>query len=164
MLEHALEIYWSKKRAPYTLRYAAARYGSFDFLMQLGLLFGQRREYHKYTLNDVDEILYDFVTTHYPDDTVLHQLATVDYYLQHKIRPKTQFWPELPPADKNRLLADRRLNPQQFRYVVLPLAFDFHVFKTAGEITDTPQLLVVQYTGVRAPEIVHADRVFSAAT
>ena len=31
------EIYWNKKRAPYTLRYVTANYSIFDFLLHLTL-------------------------------------------------------------------------------------------------------------------------------
>ncbi len=53
ILENALEIYWNKNKTTRTLKYVANEYGIFDFLLGLGNYFGERREFHKYSLKDV---------------------------------------------------------------------------------------------------------------
>lgn len=152
VVEHALEIYWNKKRAVHTLKYAGERYGIFDFLLGLGLYFSEHRPFHQYTLSDVYQLLHGYVAQAYPDDPLLVELLAIDYYLQHKIRPAPQFFPEIPPAEKHKLLQERGLNPNKYRYVVLALSFDFAEFGKTGSIVNTSDYcLVIQYTGTEKP-------------
>ncbi len=83
-LEHALEIYWNKKRLVHTLKYVTSKYSVFDFLFQLGKHFESRSSFYSYTLNDIYSIAKDFITLNYPNDSYLHQVLAIDYYLQHK--------------------------------------------------------------------------------
>ncbi|MBU6343016.1 MAG: DUF4080 domain-containing protein, partial [Bacteroidetes bacterium] len=148
IVEHALEIYWNKRRANYTLRFATEQLGIFDFLKELGNFFGLRSDYHKYTLEEVYHNLYDFAVDAHPSNTVLHQLIAIDYYLYHKICPKSLFLKELDRPERAMMLAEKNLNHQRFRYKMLPLTFDFHLFAQKGLIVHSETVLVIQYDGV----------------
>ncbi|MCW3077199.1 MAG: cobalamin-binding protein [Bacteroidetes bacterium] len=154
-LEHALEIYWNKKRAINTLKYVTSTYGSFDFLLGLGEYFGTQRDYHKFSLMDIYEILYQFANDNYPDDSILKELITVDYYLQSKLKPKTFGVPELAKHEKNAMAEALKLNHHKFRHSILPLSFNFKQFEETNKINSQPFNLIIQYTGTTQPEIVY---------
>jgi hypothetical protein len=84
----------------------------------------------------------------YPEDQVLQQLVAVDYYLYHKISPKTQFLMELERPEKFALIAEKGLNHHKFRFKVLPLCFDFQHFMETGHIIIKDTILAIQYDGV----------------
>jgi anaerobic magnesium-protoporphyrin IX monomethyl ester cyclase len=153
-LEHALEIYWNKKRASRTLKYVTDRYSIFDFLQGLGAYFGTQRPYHQYTLEDVYLILGQFIEQAYPNDPHLKSLAAIDYYLQHKIKPKALIVPEVERTVKNRMIAERRLNHHQFRHIILPLPFDFQRFEQDQTIAEGDYHMVIQYAGTRVAEVL----------
>lgn len=154
-LEHALEIYWNKKRAINTLKYVTSKYGSFDFLLGLGIYFGTKRDYHKFSLMDVYEILYSFAEQNYPGDQILKELITVDYYLQSKVKPKVAFVNELSKEDRNAMVETLKLNHHKFRFAILPLTFNFKTFSETNQIETSPFNLVIQYTGTTKPEIIY---------
>ena len=160
-LEHALEIYWNKNRAIHTLKYITGKYGVFDFLTGLGDYFGTQREYHKYTLNDIYEILNSFVDTHYKGDEILKQLIAIDYYLQHKVKPKIQFLEEISRDEKVSIIENRNLNHHKFRYIILPVGFDFKIFSETGIIECKNNNLIIQYNGTEYPEILKTELVLN---
>lgn len=154
-LEHALEIYWNKPRAVNTLKYVTAKYSIFDFLEGLGTYFGTKREYYKYTLNDIYEILHEFALNNYPGDKILHELIAVDYYLQHKVKPKTMFLEEISRAEKSNMISEKNLDHHKFRYIIVQLSFDYGVFKSEqGSIIPGNHALVIRYNGTEYPVIV----------
>jgi anaerobic magnesium-protoporphyrin IX monomethyl ester cyclase len=154
-LEHALEIYWNKPRAINTLKYVTAKYSIFDFLEGLGTYFGTKREYHKYTLNDIYEILDEFASKNYREDRILKELIAVDYYLQHKVKPKTMFLEEVSREEKNTIIAERKLNHHKFRFIIVQLSFDYGVFRSEqGAIINGNHILILQYNGTDLPEVV----------
>jgi anaerobic magnesium-protoporphyrin IX monomethyl ester cyclase len=153
-LEHALEIYWNKKRAIRTLRYVTERYSIFDFLQGLGAYFGTQRDYHQYTLEDIYLILEQFIEREYPNDPFLKSFAAMDYYLQHKIKPKAMLVQEVERTVKNRLIAERRLNHHRFRHVILPMPFDVQQFEQNQTIQEGNYHLVIQYEGSRLAEML----------
>lgn len=157
-LEHALEIYWNKPRAVDTLKYVTERYSVFDFLEGLGTYFGTKREYHKYTLNDVYELLYEYALTNYPDDKILHELIGIDYFLQSKIKPKVMFLNEVRGEQKQNIIAEKNLDHHKFRFLIMQLSFDFDVFSTKQEILKGDHHLIVRYNGTEAPVIITEDR------
>ncbi len=154
LLEHALEIYWNKKRTCHTLKYVTAQYSIFDFLMGLGEWFGEKKDFFKYILIDVFELLNDYVSACYGDDPVLKELIAIDYYLYFKINPKTMFLDEVDRSDKNRLLAEMGLSQENTRYRVLPVSFDFAWFVAQNEIVSKPDTVVVRYNGVDKATLV----------
>ncbi len=153
-LEHALEIYWNKGRAPHTLRYVTAHYSIFDFLLALGAYFGTQKDYHQYAMQDVYDMLHQFVTIHYANDQVLQELAAIDYYLFQKGNPKTQFLEEIARADKYAVLEQMGLRQTNARFKVLPLCFDFRVFTETGAVQRVASQLVLRYAGSQKAEVV----------
>ena len=147
LLEHALEVYWNKKRAFHTLKYVTAHYSIFDFLAGLGVYFSERKDLHQYTLKDVYELLFGFAKTHYPADNVLKQLITLDYYAYYKVKPQSLFWEELPRSEKYGLLDSLKLNHNKFRFVTLPLSFDFNVFEKENRIEAQESVIIFKYDG-----------------
>jgi radical SAM superfamily enzyme YgiQ (UPF0313 family) len=153
-LEEALEIYWNKKRALHTLKYVTANYSIFDFMLGLGKHFEERKDFHKHTIIDVYEILHDFAETNFPHDIILKQLIAVDYYLQAKVKPKPLFLQETERPEKSKLIESLKLNHHKFRFVVLPLNFNFHLFAEQNLIEKCEHQLIIQYSGTDKAEII----------
>ncbi len=153
-LEHALEIYWNSGKAINTMKYVALRYDAFDFLLGLGIYFGTQKPYHKYSLNDVFQIVQDYAKQKYPDDIILQELIGIDYYLHFKVKPQILFLQELNKAERNELIALHQLNHHQFRFAMLPIHFDFHVFQKAMDIVAYEQVLMIQYNGIQKAKVV----------
>lgn len=146
-LEHALEIYWNGKKSIHTLKYVAERYSIFDFLLGLGEYFGTVRDYHKYSLNDVFEIITQFTEKEYPNDLIIKQLIAVDYYLHFKVKPKSLFLNEIPHPDKIKIIDEQQLNHHKYRYIILPLTFNFHSLFKQSAIEPGKHILIIQYNG-----------------
>ena len=153
-LEHALEIYWNGKKATNTLRYVTHHYSIFEFLLGLGHFFGTQKDFHKYALNDVFEIITLFAKNTYPDDIVLKQMIAIDYYLHFKVKPKGLFLEEIEFTVKNKLIDELKLNQHKYRYVVLPLDFDFKTFSSEQKIVREKKHLIIQYNGTTKAEVV----------
>ena len=153
-LEHALEIYWNGKKAINTLKYVATNYSIFDFLLGLGIYFGTQKDYHKYSLTDVFDIITRFSEANYPEDAVLKQLIAVDYYLHFKVKPQQLFLDEVAHTEKFKLIEGRKLNHHKYRYVILPLDFNYSVFLTENKIKPESHNIFIQYTGTSKAEVV----------
>lgn len=145
-LEHALEIYWNGKKALNTLRYVCDTYSIFDFLLGLGIHFGTIRDYHQYSLKDVFDILRQYADNEFPEDAVLRELIAIDYYLHFKVRPQPFHQEEISKAKLQTLILEQKLDPR-FRYVGLPLSFDFHSFQRDNHIDKIASVLLLSYTG-----------------
>lgn len=153
-LEHALEIYWNGKKAINTLKYVTQHYSIFDFLLGLGHFFGTQKDFHKYSLTDVFEIITAYSKKEFPADAVLQQLIAVDYYLHFKVKPKNLFLDEVDFTDKTKLIEELKLNHHKYRYIVLPLDFDFKAFKNEQKIVNANKPLIIQYNGTGKAELV----------
>jgi anaerobic magnesium-protoporphyrin IX monomethyl ester cyclase len=147
-LEHALEIYWNKPRAINTLKYVTAQYSSFEFLMGLGIHFSETHDLIKYNVKDIFNILFTFAKKAYPDDHILQQLIALDYCAFEKVRPAADFINELPRTERFNLLDSNKLNHNKFRFVVMPISFDFDIFKAENRIEHCEQIIIWQYDGV----------------
>lgn len=148
VVEHALEIYWNKKRAAHTLKYVTNNHSIFDFLLGLGLHFETKRDFHKFSLVDVFEILTEYVSNHYPTDTILKQLISIDYYLHHKVKPQILFVDEISVTNKYKLIEELQLNHHKFRFVIFPICFDFKLFEQTAQVIKQNKQLIIQYDGV----------------
>jgi anaerobic magnesium-protoporphyrin IX monomethyl ester cyclase len=153
-LEHALEIYWNGKKAINTLKYVTQHYSIFDFLLGLGHFFGTQKDFHKYSLTDVFEIITAYSKREFPSDAVLQQLIAVDYYLHFKVKPKNLFLDEVDFSDKTKLIEELKLNHHKYRYIVLPLNFDFKAFKNEQKIVNDHKPLIIQYNGTGKAELI----------
>jgi anaerobic magnesium-protoporphyrin IX monomethyl ester cyclase len=154
MLENALEIYWNDKRGTNLLKYASTRYSIFEFLLELGKYFGTIRDYHKYSLDDVYTIALNFVDTNYSYDIVLKQLIAIDYYIHHKVKPKPLILEDLERPVKIKLIEELKLNHHKYRFVILPLTFNFEVFEKENRILEENYKLIIQYNGVEKAKII----------
>jgi anaerobic magnesium-protoporphyrin IX monomethyl ester cyclase len=164
MLENALEIYWNGKKAINTLKYVTAHYSIFDFLLGLGTYFGTVRDYHKYSLNDVFEIMTKFAENNYPDDKFIKELIAIDYYLHFKVKPQPLFLEEISKPEKNKVIEKLRLNHHKFRFVVLPVSFDFGTFLEHNQIKTGNHHFIAQYNGITKAEVVAAGLLETEAT
>lgn len=152
LLEHALEIYWNKKRTPHTLRYIAERYGIFDFLLHLGETFASEHGFIAFSIENVFDAIESQLKIHFPDDDIAFELLAIDYYGYFKIRPKTRILPEPETALQKKALAAVDPTRRRKRYAVLPLHFDWSQYAQTGALNPAEYVLVVAYDGVSAPE------------
>ena len=153
-LEHALEIYWNGKKAINTLKYVTNHYSIFDFLLGLGVYFGTQKDYHKYSLTDVFDIITKFVEKNYATDQVIKQLIAVDYYLHFKVKPKQLFLDEITHTEKFKVIEQQKLNHNKYRFVILPLNFNYKMFSNENKIKFENHNLIIQYNGKSKAEIV----------
>ncbi|HRB67164.1 MAG TPA: DUF4080 domain-containing protein [Chitinophagales bacterium] len=110
LLEHALEVYWNKKRAINTLKYVTEHYSIFDFLLGLGTYFATVSDLHRYTLKNIYEFLYQYANQHFAEDIILKEFIAIDYYLHHKIKPQQLFIEEISSQQKQEILNQQQLN------------------------------------------------------
>ena len=157
MLEHALEIYWNKKRTVHTLKYITENYSVFDFLLGLGTYFSNAKDLHKYTLKDVYEIIFQYAEKQFPNDIILKELIAIDYYLQHKIKPQILFLQEISKVEKNQLIEQYSLNIAQYRYIILPLHFNYNLLKEENKIVLNNYHLIIQYTGTTRAVVISTE-------
>jgi anaerobic magnesium-protoporphyrin IX monomethyl ester cyclase len=147
LLEEALEIYWNKNRTRHTLQYVTAYYSIFDFLLGLGTYFQTHSNFHQHDLKDVYTLIYQFAREQYANDERLLQLITIDYYLQHKIKPVGLLNPEIDASAKHALIEANKLNHHKFRYVMLPIKFNWQEFVRYNHMIKDDTLLVIEYSG-----------------
>ena len=157
LCEHALEVYWNKKRAFHTLRYVTAHYSIFDFLTGLGTSFSESHDLHKYTLKDVFQVLFAFATKENPTDFILQQLIAIDYYSYYKLKPEALFLKEVPRSEKVLLLNNLQLNATQYRFVAFAISFDFTIFERENRIEKSDSVVILQYDGVQKAALKVVD-------
>jgi anaerobic magnesium-protoporphyrin IX monomethyl ester cyclase len=153
-LEHALEVYWNKKRAIQTLRYVTQNYSVFDFLLGLGVFFGQKLDYHKYNLTDIYDVLLEFADKNYPDDEILKQFIALDYYLYYKVRPRPLYNLEIEKKSLSELIAQLEYGKKAKRIVGLKFSFDTDKWfeNYSLELTETCQLIL--YSGTSKATLI----------
>ncbi len=153
-LENALEIYWNDKRGTNLLKYASQHYSVFEFLLELGKYFGTVRDYHKYSLDDVYTIAAAFVDKNYTNDKILKQLIAIDYYVHHKVKPKPLILEDLERPLKIKLIETLKLNHHKYRFVILPLTFNYEIFDQENRIVLEDYNLIIQYNGVTKASVL----------
>lgn len=158
-LEHALEIYWNKKRAVNTLKYVSQHYSIFDFLLDLGIYFGERKPYHQYTLDDVFLIISSFVQEHYGNDIYLKELIALDYYLHYKVKPKNLILEEIERSEKSNIIDALALNHHKYRFVIFKTQFDIEQFITSGNIYPKQDYAIIQYDGVNKAALIMPEKI-----
>jgi radical SAM superfamily enzyme YgiQ (UPF0313 family) len=153
--ENALEIYWNKKRTLNTLKYITKNYSIFDFLLGLGNYFATQKSFHQHYLKDIYDIAFQFAEINFKDDNIIKELIAIDYYLQNKVRPQVLYIEDLPKKEKNKILIDLKLNLQKFRFIAIPISFDFTKWQSENIIQKGSFLLIIQYSGTEKPEIAN---------
>jgi anaerobic magnesium-protoporphyrin IX monomethyl ester cyclase len=147
-LEQALEIYWNKRRANYTLRFVAQTRSIFDFMVDLGSFFAQRADPHRHTLQQVYDLLFEFVVAHHASDLILRELVAIDYYLYQKTPPPDKYLAtrSFSAPETNHL---RGKPTRKNRLRVLPLSFKFNPEKHPFWDPQTASDLTIHYDGIR---------------
>ncbi len=154
LAEEALEIYWNKPRAINTLKYVTAYYSVFDFLQGLGNYFETHCDLHKHDLKDVYTILFAYAKEAYAEDAVLQQLISIDYYLQHKIKPVSLLLPEMDNVNKQQLIEQYKLNHHKLRFVMLPVTFNWAEFIKHNHILQEESTMVIAFDGKNRPQVL----------
>jgi anaerobic magnesium-protoporphyrin IX monomethyl ester cyclase len=157
-LEEALEIYWNSKRAIHSLKYVESKYSIFEYLKELGKLFHSKFHLKQYGLSDIYETIHEYNSTQFPEDKILQELTAIDYYLQYKVKPKEFIIAELPKDEKNKFINENKLNHHLFRFIILPISFDFEKFSNENKIELASEKLVIQYSGTEKPWIVQTEK------
>lgn len=153
-LENALEIYWNKKRLVNTLIYVTKNYSVFDFLLGLGKYFEEHGNLLSYGLSDIYSIAYDYMINEYPEDIIMRELFSIDYYLQHKIKPSIKYLNEIDRKDKYALLEKNKLPHNKFRYIVIEIGFDYQEFINNKIILPSSKNLIIEYRGISKPTVI----------
>lgn len=155
-LEFALEAYWNKKRIIHTLKYVTNRYSCFDFLLGIGIAFELKYDYHKHTLMNIYEVAHQYIKQNYLEDTIMESLLAIDYYIQHKIKPKNFILDDLEHKEKFEWIESQQLNHHQYRYVVLDLPFNYETYIQTGEFVEIKNRVCIEYTGVSEPRLINS--------
>lgn len=156
LLEHALEVYWNKKRLVHTLKYITQHDSIFEFLLGLGKYFKEKLSNKAYTITDIYDIAFSFLQQYFKNNTIIEQLFGIDYYLQHKIKPTEKYFAEIERKVKFILLEQLHFPHQKFKYVVLKIDFNYTVFIKENKVQQQPQLLIIEYSGTAKPTIVYS--------
>ena len=154
IVENALEIYWNKKKAINTLKYITSNYGIFDFLLGLGNYFLTKKDFHKHSLVDAFELLYNYLKTHYSLDIIALEMLALDYFLYNKIKPQLLFKAELPQAEKYKLIETLQLNHHKYRFIITEINFSVFDWVTKFELISKPDTLIIQYSGQNKPQLI----------
>lgn len=162
LVEHALEIYWNKKRAVHVLKYIAAHYSIFDTLMGIGKLFGSRHPFHKFTLKQVYEVAFDYFKANFEDELVLELLA-LDYYTYYKVKPQDLFGLELSKKDSFERIAALGLDHHRYRFAMIPVHFNTALYAMDGLLVPKEDTLIIRFNGTRngvplLPDMVSAAK------
>ncbi|MEZ5046305.1 MAG: DUF4080 domain-containing protein [Chitinophagaceae bacterium] len=152
-LEFALEAYWNKKRIINTMKYIANHHSIFDFMLGLGEYFETVSHFHKHTLEQLYTIAHDFILKHYQDKHIL-QLLALDYYLQHKVKPKTLFVQEVSRPEKIAFIESNRLDHHRYRFGLYQLGFDANLYVQSQVIKESKEPVVICYNGKEKPAIL----------
>lgn len=153
LLENALEIYWNKKRALYTLKYVALNHSIFDFLLGLGNYFHQKVNHRAYDVREVFDILYEFSMNYFSDNQVISEIIALDYYLFHKVKPGIRYLAEIDRETKKMIFNNFRLDHHHYRYIVHPFHFNIRKFVKEMQIEMGEDWLIIPYNGVSKPTI-----------
>jgi hypothetical protein len=154
LLEKVLDIYWNKKRALHTLKYISAKCSIFDFLIELGAFFKNKTGFTSYDIYEVFTNIYEFSVQYFPNDIVIQELITINYYLHYKVKPKIRFLQEIGNVERNKILTNHKLNHHKFRYIMHPIHFNISQYFNKNEIELSEDLLIIQYDGVGKPQII----------
>ena len=154
LLEEALEIYWNKKRALLTLKYISNQYSIFDFLLGLGEYFNEHRDFHQHTLYDIYDMLFEFIELNYSQHVHLKQMVAIDYYAQSKVKPQERYMMELTQKEKVEFIESNKLNHHQYRFIVLPISFNYVKLMETGIISPATHPLILQYNGTSKPMLL----------
>jgi hypothetical protein len=99
-------------------------------------------------------LLFAYAKQTYPEDAVLQQLISIDYYLQHKIKPVSLLLPELDASIKQQLIEANKLNHHKLRFAMLPVSFNWQEFVRHNHIIAANAVLAISFDGKNKPEVL----------
>jgi len=153
LAEQILEIYWNKKRTVNTLKYISLSYSIFDFFIDLGIYFEKQNEFKKFDIIEIYTIIFEYSKLNLHENVIILQLIAIDFYLQHKIKPSIRFLSEIDKPSKNKIIEKYQLNHHKFRYIMIPINFNFKKFVHKNIIKFSDELIIFQYDGINKPKI-----------
>lgn len=154
LVEHALDIYWNKKRALHTLKYVALTYSIFDFLHGLGLFRKEKTGLGNVGLTELYTSIHEFSIQHYPGNYILSELIAIDYYMEHKVKPGIRFLPEISNDERIEVFSKLKLNHHKYRYVIHRVHFSLQKMLNYCIVEPSTELLIIEYNGVNKPRIL----------
>jgi hypothetical protein len=157
LVENTLDIYWNKRRATYTLKYAASKYPIFDFLFGVGKYRNEKNALPVNGLTELYTTLHDYAKQYFPDDCILAEFIALDYYMHHKVKPAIRFLPELSRPEQHEIIGRLKLNHHKYRYVMHLVNFSVEKLVKQSVIEPCSDLLIIKYTGREFPEIKSTD-------
>ncbi|WP_379661677.1 B12-binding domain-containing radical SAM protein [Pseudopedobacter beijingensis] len=155
LMENALEIYWNKKRCAHLLKYISENFSIFDYLMTLGGHFEKHYDFHRHSLNDIFNAIYDFNQSYADNNEYIKEFFAIDYYLYSKQRPKDLYGLELEKSERNNWIEILKLNHQKYRFTILPISFDWNFWLESGCVFPEKGYLIIKYDGRTQPEVVY---------
>ena len=145
ILEEALEIYWNKKRIIHTLKYVSSYLDAFEFLWQLGLYYEQKMGNQSVTQKAIYQTAYYFILENFETDQLLQQLFVIDYLLQYKVKPETDWLSQ--SLEKWNFSQEKSTNKHQdkFRSIAFDIPFDWEKFIDMHQIQSTAGRIEIRY-------------------
>lgn len=153
LVEHALEIYWNKKRAVHSLRYIAEKYSIFDTLLGIARFFETHTSFLTHTLKEIYEVLFQYFKTQFQDPILLDLLA-IDYYTYYKVKPQDLFAKELDKAQRFELITAQGFNHHKYRFAAVPVHFDPKKYLENGSLNPKESNLIFQFDGLNPGKIL----------
>ncbi len=98
--------------------------------------------------------LFAFAKEAYPEDAVLQQLISIDYYLQHKIKPVSLLLPEAGATIKQQLIEQHKLNHHKLRFAMLPINFNWQEFVQHNHIIADEAMLTIAFDGKEKSQVL----------
>lgn len=153
LVENALEIYWNKKRAPLTLKYLSQHYSIFDAFLVIAEDFIQVAQFHKHTLIQDYQVIYQYLKKNF-QNPILFELLAIDYYTFHKVKPQDLFEIEIEKSVKFKWIEQNAYNHHKYRYVMFTVSFDVKKYIEQGEIVSKEDMACIQFDGVNKGKLV----------
>ena len=153
LLEHALEIYWNKKRSMHVLKYVSLNHSIFDVLLDLGKIFKEQNKLYKHTLEDVYINMHNYISIQFPNNEILLQLHNIDYALYNKIRPGNHYGLLKHIYDEKQLmnLTSEFHKNKKVKYSTIDILFDYELWKNDTEISNKKSKLLIAYNSLEKP-------------
>lgn len=157
-VEDMLELYWNKGRTHNALKYITQKTSIFNYFLALAEVIVPLMRTPEFTLYRSYEEMLKFNRDYFQNDSIGDQLLSLDYFTQYKVRP-SRFANEMDKPELNALIHELGLNHHLFRFVALPISFNWIKWKSASEIQESNEVVLLAYDGKLKPEIFTSDQI-----
>ena len=99
-------------------------------------------------------MLFEFIELNYSQHVHLKQMVAIDYYAQSKVKPQERYMMELTQKEKVEFIESNKLNHHQYRFIVLPISFNYVKLMETGIISPATHPLILQYNGTSKPMLL----------